>query len=157
MRILAIDPGEVHVGMAYGEGADDGSEFDIVKVWEATPLDAVVEVREWLEEEIDYLSVEDYRLYPDKMQAQGFSQLRTVRLIGVFEYLAGEAVKRGSRVTYYEVLAANYKKATLGMLRRLEIPSLAKQEKRGGHAFDAETLAWHTYLKHKGVRGLVPV
>lgn len=86
MRILAIDPGETHCGMAYFE--DDDDAWHVVSSWEERPEECFNTAYRFMTEEgLDVLVVEEFRLFPWKSQQQGFSQLKTVETIGVLRYL----------------------------------------------------------------------
>jgi len=113
-RLLAVDPGDTHCGLAKLEisqsGAADGQQQWRVRcVWstETTPEMCVTifeaglaldELRPFVDgdlqpEVIDAYVVEEYRLYPWLAREQGYSEFKTVKLIGKLEYLAG---KRGA-------------------------------------------------------------
>lgn len=135
-RLLAVDPGEEHCGLAMFENGA------VAWVAETDPNECVEVVRSHLQEGLlNVLVVEDYRLYPDKAQQQGYSQMKTVRLIGVLEYLWKT---HGGGCVYTEQ-NADIKKPTKAMLRRKGVKSVAKANKAGGHCLDAE-LHGHRYL-----------
>lgn len=135
-RMLAVDPGEVHCG------------------WAEFSNDKCTHAGEWSPPEmyqyiVDYshrygeLVVEEFRLYPWKSEAQGFSQLRTVEVIGVLRYLASQhelpMIEQSARIkkpTFARFDAMGYEWVSRG---------------HGGHAKDAE--AHGLYRTHKGRGG----
>lgn len=90
-RMIAIDPGDVHVGVAFFEtwghpDSDDG--WECVDTQEITPEeleDALLET--FLDGDVDILVYEKFFLYEDKAMAQVGSEFRTSQLIGVIRYL----------------------------------------------------------------------
>lgn len=89
-RLIAVDPGDVHVGVAFFESAtpSDDQSWKCVDTQEMTPEefeDALAET--FLDGDIDVLVVEKFRLYGDKAQQQTGSEFRTSQLIGVTKYL----------------------------------------------------------------------
>ena len=136
-RVLAIDPGEVHCGMAEFLGLRCYHAYE-VEPWEC--LDIVE--RSLRLEEIDVLVVEKFQLYASKAMSQAGSELGTVKLIGALEYLHR---RHGQRVRLVAYPASN-KKVIQGMLRAKNIPSEAKRSRAGGHALDAELHGYYYLL-----------
>lgn len=141
MRLLAIDPGDVHCGMALFHG-DRGCQ----QAWELDPPGCLRYVRGSLEDgELDVLIIEKFVLYPWKAQEQAYSQMLTCQLIGALKaawaWWGGECelVEQGATI----------KKPTVGVLRSRKVASKAKQSKAGGHAFDAELHGYYYLLKGK--------
>lgn len=139
MRVLAIDPGDVHCGMAtFLDG-------QCTSTWEDTPADCLGYVRSVLEGEcLDVLVVEEFRLYPWKAQQQAYSQMLTCQLIGGIK-AAWSWFGSGSCKLVEQ--SATIKKPTVGILRARGIKSKAKQSKAGGHALDAELHGYYYVLK----------
>lgn len=132
MRALAIDPGEVHCGIAVfksGRAAwstctvDQPTLFDTVR-------DALVR------RATDVVVCEEYRLYPWLLQQQGFSPVTTVEAIGVVRYLCVQHAMR------FVLQPATIKKPTFGIIKKRGIALIGKTQ----HERDAEAHAWHFYL-----------
>lgn len=84
------------------------------------------------------LVIEEFRLYPDKSEAQAFKAMKTSEMIGALKLVAKQykvpVVEQG----------AGIKKATRAQLRARGI----KQVGRGDHARDAELHLLHYILKN---------
>lgn len=133
LRIVAIDPGDVHTGIAVFSGGrcqftittDRIGLFDGLGVWSASfcpdslRFDAVV--------------MEEFRLYSDKAPALTGSHLETVEIIGAMrERCRREGLK-------FVTQPAAIKRATKGMLKQRGIALI------GGdvHARDAEVHGYY--------------
>lgn len=152
MRILAIDPGGVHVGMATFE---DGG---CTRAWEEAPANSLDYVRRALAAgEVDVLIIEEFRLYPWLAQTMSYSDFPTVQLIGAIKFLwatCGATVFDGEKTTCELVMqAATIKDPTRNVLRGRGIKSQAKKSKAGGHAADAELHGWHWMLRWQERKG----
>lgn len=147
LYVIAVDPGDAHVGWAawchsYGSGGDGMS---VSRVGELHASDAVPFVDHTLERVQGrparaVLVVEEFILYPDKERTQAWSPLRTSRMIGALEWVArtrgAEFVEQG----------ANVKKATAAQLQARGID----RKGVGPHARDAELHLVH-YLVKEGL------
>lgn len=82
MHLLAIDPGDVHNGVAYLQIRD----IDVVRHWTADvsmrTLESLVESAN-----IDMVVIEEFRLYPELAREQGYSDFPTVERIGIVKYI----------------------------------------------------------------------
>lgn len=89
--MIAVDPGDVHVGVAFFETWGDPTKdegWECVDTQEMTPEefeDALLETL--LDGDVDILVYEKFFLYEDKAMAQVGSEFRTSQLIGVIRYL----------------------------------------------------------------------
>lgn len=140
--ILAIDPGEIHCGVA---------EFRFKQcTWasEMTPDLLYASMRRRARERgyrrtYELVVIEEFRLYPWVMQQQGFSRIETVEVIGILKYLCGRwhvpVVMQGASV----------KKITEGQLRARGVTLRSVTERKGGHAKDAELHGWHWILRNE--------
>lgn len=168
--VIAIDPGEVHCGVALFE---DGLCAD---TWEMGPAALLKWLKRMLRAQcVDVLVVEQFRLYPWMAEQQSFSSLPTVEVIGVLRYLwategcksADSVVVRQARdsggktvrgatalewVTWVEN-PATIKEPCDGICKAKGITLVSDTLKRSGHARDAE-LHGHYYLLHQ--EGQVP-
>lgn len=145
-RVLAIDPGDVHVGMAYFE------DPLCLEAWEYGPDEALDYVRGVLENQfIDVLVVEEFRLYPWRAQAQAFSQMLTCEMIGALKL--AHRLWGATNGVGLEIQSAQIKEPTTNILRARGVKSVAKSAHAGLHAFDAECHG-HYYLEHQKADGL---
>lgn len=87
ISLLAIDPGDVHNGVAYFELGMLDVGAGLTRFWTADmvrdDLENLVETAP-----IDVLVVEEFRLYPQLAREQGYSDFQTCQRIGVLDYLA---------------------------------------------------------------------
>lgn len=158
--IWAVDPGDVHVGIARFREDDE--------TWECT------EAKEFGHDEaadliaahlamgvLDVLVVERFALYADKATQQIGSEMLTAQLIGVIRfvhrtYLDNRAKRRSEktfiagelaalRETVLEFQPASIQKPTTAICRAKGIKSEAKGN---AHAKSAELHGWHYILKN---------
>lgn len=135
VQILAIDPGDVHVGWAHGV-IMAGKWY--VKSGEWTPEETVARVQAKLGNGIDELVVEKFVLYADKAAAQTWSAMKTPELIGKLKLLAElsevEVVEQGAYI----------KKPVKAQMKARGIETSGG---KGGHANDAILHLWYRILK----------
>lgn len=90
-RLVAVDPGDVHVGVAFFEtwGDPDADEgWECVDTQEMSPEEFEEALPETLvDNEIDIFVFEKFLLYADKAGAQTGSEFRTSQMIGVLNFL----------------------------------------------------------------------
>lgn len=133
--VVAIDPGDVHCGMALGVASTSG-QFIVTRAWEATPDECADEVAGWLlAGELKAVVVERFSLYADQAQTQVGSSFPTVELIGVLKYLVRVA---GSALLVTQ--GADIKKSMRAQLRARNIKLLPAE---ADHARDAQLHLWH--------------
>lgn len=173
--LLAVDPGDVHCGVAkfrvlspadpinrtgrWQAVCEVASEFDppnLVRMFEsfAWPDEVADELRP---DDIDLFIVEEFRLYPWMARQQGYSDFKTPRLIGKLEYLVGKSGRR----LYMQ--GASVKKQAVARARRVAddtdakqyAPQLIKLTKgrydfrgRNQHIRDAMAHGWYWLLTH---------
>lgn len=184
MKLLAVDPGDTHVGVAFFETDDPdpwtgegGEKWECIDAQEWKPMDFADAVAETLiAGEIETLVIERFRLYGDKAQEQTGSEFETAQLIGILKYLVRinnmhvERHRHADQIGSGEILSceqrggtcqdgtpfrhvtlalqmADIKKPTVGILRKRGVKSVAKRERAGGHAYDAELHGWYYILK----------
>lgn len=144
MFIMAIDPGDKHVGWAYGLGKTKKLRTSSIKAGEWSADEAIAKIEVGLTGVFNTgdmdrrVVVEEFRLYPDKAQAQGYSDFETAQMIGVIKYICSE---RGIEVIEQ---GAGIKKPTRAQLKGRGIQQVGK----GGHACDAELHLIHYCLKN---------
>lgn len=133
--VVAIDPGDVHCGMALGIVSTSG-QFICTRAWEATPNECADEVAGWLlAGELQAVVVERFSLYADKAATQVGSSFPTAELIGVLKYLVRVA---GS--ASIAIQGADIKKSMRAQLAARGIKLLPAE---ADHARDAQLHLWH--------------
>lgn len=163
-RILAIDPGEKHCGLA--EFVERSDDWECVRVYELGPDECADRVASLLiGAQLNHLVIEEFRIYPDKALSLSYSEVRTAQLIGVLRYLhriarmaqvdvdTGEIRQLGEQEVVCELRMqpAAIKAATVAILRKQGVESEAKRTRSGDHCFDAETHGWHYILTTLGM------
>jgi len=144
MAVIAIDPGDVHCGMALGVTGTDGT-FACVQAWEATPDECADYVAGWLlSGELEALVIEKFNLYGDKAKEQIGSDFPTVQLIGVLKYLVRVAGIQAEQDGRYRARLAMYGADTKKSLRaQLKARGIALLPAEADHARDAQLHLWH--------------
>lgn len=140
-RMLSIDPGSVHCGMALflGEKCTDA--------YELPPAECLLRVREYIDQDaLDVLLVEDFSLYADRAEQQVGSRMETVRVIGALEFI--HAWWGTDRVVLKEY-PASIQKPTLAILKAKKVPSTARRLGAGEHAKSAELHGHHHLLQQR--------
>lgn len=125
---MAIDPGEVHCGVAIFEAGV------CVETNEVRPSALYGMIERML---LNAVVIEEFRLYPDKAKVQGYSQLKTVEVIGVVRYLCER-----ERIPLIEQ-GASIKKVAKAQMTARGVGNLAVTQKSGGHAADAVLHGWY--------------
>lgn len=87
MRVIAVDPGDKHVGVASWSDTGD-REARTLSADEA--VDHVRRLLEVGDEGEVVLVIEEFRLYPGKDKPQAYSQMETSEMIGALKYIARE-------------------------------------------------------------------
>lgn len=141
MRLLSVDPGEVHCGMAYFE--DSADAWHVVSSWEATPEECFEQVVGFMRDDLEVLVVEGFWLYPWKSEEQAFGQVKTVEIIGVLRYLHGKAVENGRDIEWVEQ-KATIKKPTAAICNAKGIKTYPRSN---GHMKDAQLHGWYHILR----------
>lgn len=89
-RLLAVDPGDVHVGVAFFECVGDPSvdeNWECVDTLETDPVTFEDSLLETLSSgEVDILVAEEFELYESRALAQTGSPMRTAQMLGVIRY-----------------------------------------------------------------------
>lgn len=145
--IVAVDPGDVHVGVSVFGETDEGWEC----AWSAEM--EPVEFEDWLSEHmymgrVDYLVVEEWKLFAQHKDNQVGSDMKTPQLIGAIKYIHRH-VKHRNRWPAMEEAILHFqppkiKKPTRSMLRNRGMRSVAKFLKvPNDHAQDAELHGFH--------------
>lgn len=92
-RVLAVDPGDDHVGVAAGVGLGQqpATDDELLVSFETTPSAWMVTLRSmaicgW----VDVLVMEDFVLIPDRAMQQSGSRMHTARLLGAMGWLVAD-------------------------------------------------------------------
>ena len=83
MTLYAVDPGDVHVGIAHQRAGRQAAAFE--ELADQTPYFFHDVLRP-----ADTLVIEEFRLYPNKAAAQSWSPMRTSELIGALKWIAAQ-------------------------------------------------------------------
>lgn len=152
-RLVAIDPGDVHVGWAEFCEENDG-ETVCFNAEELTPDECADRVAGMLfRGDITYLVVERFTLYADKALAQVGSEMQTSELIGVLKYLvrvhnegrAGEPGDPwGGGGCRMWIQGADIKKP---IRAQMEARGIERATPVGSHHGDAEEHGWYRILR----------
>lgn len=134
MRILAIDPGDVHVGWAY----DDG---DVITAGEWTVPESIDGLTLMLtKDQVDEVVIEEWVLYEWEAQKQVWSHFESCQLIGAIKLLC-----RMFDIPWVEQ-GANIKKPTRRQLAARGI----KQVAGSIHSSDAQLHLHYRKLRSRG-------
>lgn len=178
LTVLAIDPGETHVGLAVGcryfvEGpGEDPQGMDawtlkapgwrVYDVAELTPPEFVRWFRRSIQH-FDIVTCEKFTLYRDKVKEQIGSEMPTSKLIGWIEFtlqLWNEMVHEpgnpanvaGAKEIQYTSYPAQIHEGTSSVMRKKEIPFVSPLTP--DHARSAELHLWHTLIRAELVPGV---
>lgn len=163
LRVLAVDPGDKHVGMAVGlafarPDPDTGgvvAEDELVVAFEVGHIDGLFAIDTavnagW----VDILVIEDWRLYRDKMEEQVGSRCETARFLGGVEHLVrkynrfAESTGDPNRVELIEQ-PASVQAPAKEKLREYRMGRTSKPDQ--GHALSAELHFWHLIFSRRGL------
>jgi hypothetical protein len=136
MRVLAIDPGEVHCGVAF---FDDGVCTHTEECKPSTLFEHLVF------EMLDVVVCEEFRLYPWTAGAQSFSSMATCEVIGVIKYICEQESMP------LVMQSATIKKVASAQMKARGVDNLAVVQRKGGHAVDAFLHGWFYINQTKGV------
>lgn len=145
--LLAVDPGDVHVGLA--EFIETADEWECIAAYELGWTEALDRVALLLGGGyIQTLVVESFRLYADEAKAQIGSEMQTAQCIGAIRYLVSLQHRRADRIGTDRVeLAmqpASIQKATTAICKAKGV----EFESHGNpHARSAELHGWHNVLR----------
>lgn len=150
-RFLAIDPGDVHVGLA--EFAPNDRGWECVWAGEMTPDDFLpwfvrgLRQRAW-----DHVVLESWKLFPESAPVYVGSDMPTSRLIGSIQALVAFVPEDDGWMTERPPIFMQdpqIKVPTRGVLKRRKLRSTAKRLRvTGDHASDAELHGYHWLLRH---------
>lgn len=146
-RLLAIDPGTRHCGMAVfhldkaiitaGTGA---IPWVLDQTLDAPPLGCLDFVQSWLREGgVGQLVVEGYQLYPNMMQQQGLSRMGTPEIIGALKYIYFNTIGRNVWECRFNEQGASIKSPG----RRYMDENKIEEVGTNPHKRDAEAHGWY--------------
>lgn len=146
VSLLAVDPGDVHVGCAwFHERSDAPLGWACHSTNEYTPEEFLkMLVQRHNRDNLDVLVIERFQVYPDTAKALIGSDLPIARLIGAMQFWA--TLERIEHVTQ----PAAWQKPTLGILKVKKMQARSKVDKTGDHALSAELHGW-AYLIRAGM------
>lgn len=158
---LAVDPGEVHVGVtvAVADAAEDFG-WRVLDVAELTPWEFVQFFRDTLDR-YDLVSCEKFTLYPHLAKEQVGSEMPTSKLIGWIEFTVrmwnefftkGHTPARGMPEIQYVSYPANIHKGTSAVMTLKGIPFVSPLTP--DHARSAELHFWHAVIRAGLVAGV---
>lgn len=152
-EIIAIDPGDPHVGMASFKRTKSG-QWVCHGADESTPYQGVAHLVKCL----PYLSavvVEEWQLYPDMVKTLTGSKCETARTIGMLQWVVHEYNPPGNPDLVPLVFQpAQIQNPTKGLLRSVGIKSTAKRRGAGPHALSAELHGWHFLIRNGLIEGV---
>lgn len=178
LTVLAIDPGETHVGLAVGcryftegSGTDPQGMSDWVlqypgwRVYDVAELTPPEFVR-WFRSSIqhfDIVTCEKFTLYPHLAKEQIGSEMPTSKLIGWIEFTldlwnemvhepGGPAQRAGAREIQYTSYPASIHKGTSAVMKKRDIPFVSPLTP--DHARSAELHFWHALIRAGLVAGV---
>lgn len=92
LNLLAVDPGDIHQGVAYFEmdckynPETERGDWSLILHWTRDlSVDALEELTETAS--VDAIVIEEFRLYPDKAREQGYSDFKTTQRVAVVDYI----------------------------------------------------------------------
>lgn len=133
-RLLAVDPGSVHNGLAWFDCDVDG--WACVGTRKQSPVECVRDVQAFLQDPTPaILVIEEFRLYPWAMQKQGFSSLGVVETIGALRWLHYEIGRDHVRL---EMQGAFIKDRGAAFMARAGVEHIGPNV----HTRDAEAHGW---------------
>lgn len=137
LRIIGIDPGERHCGVALALGAH------VYEAYETDPDTCGHRLQDWLRADAaDKLVVcEEFRLYPWQADAQSFSTMATCELIGVIKWM----VEHDGIGASLHMQPASILKPTAAICKAKKI----RPKGTGPHARAAELHIWHYLLRRQ--------
>ena len=139
-KTIAIDPGDIHVGVAYFNPYGPDWEDWEVETWEWSPT----EICEGLicmctRNQIEEIVIEEFVLYEQEYANQAWSPMLTSQLIGAIKLIA-----HMFRIPLTEQ-GASIKKPTRAQLRGRGIPQVGKSV----HEEDAELHGYYRMLRRR--------
>ena len=141
-RIVSVDPGEAHVGVAVF--VEQEGEWECTAALEFNRPDFYSWLQTTLRLGFDRVVYETWQIYPETAQALTGSKCETAECIGVLKWLAEQ-----ERVETTEQ-PASIQTPTLNLLKAQKRRSRAKRDRAGGHALSAELHGW-CYLYQTGL------
>jgi hypothetical protein len=151
MCVIAIDPGDTHIGVSIGVVSPIREQSQIVFSLEMERLANLEFIQDMLSAGwIDTLVVEDFALIPNKAMAQSGSRMLTSRMIGMFEWMVIQDKRsRENHVSIVPlVLQMPYIKQTqMAICKRHDIKPIPCGN--SGHARDSQLHFWYFALHYE--------
>lgn len=164
--VLAIDPGDKHIGMAAGRAfaplrdgkVPDGAEDELDVAFELGYVDALFTLNTAIDAGwVDLLVVERFTLYEEAAPALVGSDLLTSQFIGAATWMVRRynrwltEVDTGREPVELYLQPASLQETTKSVLRNYQIGRTSKPGQ--GHALSAELHWWYCVLQQRGLLG----
>lgn len=132
-RWLSIDPGDRNCGVAWWRGTElrQTATYTPDELYEQ--INGQLVFKQWV--------VEEFRLYPWKMQEQGMSEMKTPGVIAVIRYIG---THRSGRTVPVVIQPALIKKPTRALMETMGLTNPG----RNLHERDAVEHGYHWMFKH---------
>jgi hypothetical protein len=147
--VIAIDPGDTHVGVSIGHCSEISGGSYLVMSLEMEYIATLEFVQQMIDLGwVQVLVIEDFKLHRDKAMAQVGSRMMTSRMIGALHLMWHQTEQRFPgklEITMYE---ADTKKTMRGLLKALGIPPVPSGNSI--HARDSQLHFWHYCLVQEG-------
>lgn len=145
----AVDPGDVHVGLAIFERGDTGL-WRCVDACELTPDEFLLLLaQQMVQGTIDILVYERFILEPDQAAKLAGTEMETSQMIGAIKWIHGQCARRHNAPDVELVGQPNkIKKPMRGVLNHRKIRSITRRlGVTGDHAKDAELHGYYHIIK----------
>lgn len=161
VAVLAVDPGEHHVGVVLGYRANNAFGWEITSFAEMQPWEFIVFFKDNLPY-FDWITCEKFTLYPSLAREQTGSEMPTSKLIGFIEFTirmwnecfvpskGGQA--HGLTSVEYSSHPAAIQQGTAAVMKHKGIPHVTP--KTPDHARSAELHFWHMLIRAGLVSGV---
>jgi hypothetical protein len=153
MCVIAIDPGDTHIGVSIGVVSHVPEQSQILFSLEMERRANLEFIQDMLSAGwVDTLVVEDFTLIPGKAMAQSGSRMLTSRMIGMFEWMIIQ--DKRSREAYTPIIPLvlqmpHIKKTQMAICKRHGIKPIPCGN--SGHARDSQLHFWYFALHHEGL------
>jgi len=163
--IIAIDPGDVHIGIASGVGLApyvdgkpvEGADDELRGAWEMAYVPALHVLSNAIRAGwVEYVVIEDWTLYKDQLPTLVGSHCETARFIGAVEWMVrahnrwAATVEDRAGIELYEQ-PAHLQEPTKSFLREFGIERTSRPG--NPHALSAELHWWYFLLQRRGLLG----
>lgn len=149
---IAIDPGDVHIGVSIGIISRTQEQSVLAYSLEMERRAALEFIQDIITTKaLDLLVVEDFRLIPSMAAAQAGSPMLTARMIGAFEWMVSQ--ENRTLDSHYS-LAINLQPPTIKKTMRAILQKYGIKPTpcgNSGHARDSQLHFWYKAFKIEGL------